>query len=41
MAPEREHLSLWVLCLGELLSVDSEGYGEQGSGDGHHAVGIH
>jgi len=26
---------------GELLSGDSEGYGEKSSGDGHHSTGIH
>ena len=25
--------------LGELLSGDSEGYGEEGSGEGHHSMG--
>jgi len=32
---------LGELCLGELLSGDSGGYGEEGSGDGHHPVGFH
>ena len=27
--------------LGELLSGDSEGYGEEGSGDGHHSMRFH
>ena len=41
-APEREHLSLSLGALfGELLSGDSEGYGEEGSGDGHHPMGVH
>ena len=35
-ALEREHLSLW-----ELLSGDPEGYGEEGSGDRHHPMGVH
>ena len=35
-APEREHVFAEAL-LGGLLSVDPEGYGEKGSGDGHHS----
>jgi len=27
--------------LGELLSGDLEGYGEEGSGDGHNPRGVH
>jgi len=27
--------------LGELLSRDPEGYGEKGSGDGHHPMRVH
>ena len=27
--------------LGELLSGDLEGYGEEGSGEGHHRMGVH
>jgi len=27
--------------LGWLLSGDLEGYGEEGSGDGHHPMGVH
>jgi len=27
--------------LGEFLSGDSGAYGEEGSGDGHHPMGVH
>jgi len=33
-------LSVGVL-LGELLSGDLEGYGKEGSGNGHHPMGVH
>ena len=39
---ERDHLSKWELCWGGgLLSGDPKGYGEEGSGDGHHPTGVH
>jgi len=37
-APEREHLSFaGALLGGGILSGDPEGYGAEGSGDGHHS----
>jgi len=42
MEGSRKGASLSVgALLGELLSGDLEGHGEEGSGDGHHPMGVH
>jgi len=42
MEGSRKGASLSVAAqLGEFLSGDSEGHGEEGSGVGHHPMGVH